>query len=61
MVLVDEFQDSYGLLNLRIRYAPSSQNWGVEAFGENILEFIKPQTGRIHADFRQIGAPTINP
>ena len=28
------------------------------SFGENILEFIKPETGRIHADFRQIGAPT---
>ena len=28
------------------------------SFGENILEFIKPNTGRIHADFRQIGAPT---
>ncbi len=28
------------------------------SFGENILEFIEPQTGRIHADFRQIGAPT---
>lgn len=28
------------------------------SFGENILEFIKPQTGRIHADFRMIGAPT---
>lgn len=28
------------------------------SFSENILEFIKPQTGRIHADFRQIGAPT---
>ena len=28
------------------------------SFGENILEFIKPQTGRIHSDFRQIGAPT---
>ena len=34
----DEYQDAYGLLNLRIRYAPSSQNWGVEAFGENILD-----------------------
>lgn len=30
----------------------------VSSFGENILEFIKPQTGRIHSDFRQIGAPT---
>ncbi len=28
------------------------------SFGENILEFIKPETDRIHADFRQIGAPT---
>lgn len=28
------------------------------SFGENILEFIEPETGRIHADFRQIGAPT---
>lgn len=28
------------------------------SFGENILEFIEPVTGRIHADFRQIGAPT---
>lgn len=28
------------------------------SFGENILEYIRPATGRIHADFRQIGAPT---
>lgn len=28
------------------------------SFGENILEFIEPATGRVHADFRQIGAPT---
>lgn len=28
------------------------------SFGENILEFVNPKTGRIHADFRQIGAPT---
>jgi len=30
----------------------------VSSFGENILEYIKPKTGRIHSDFRQIGAPT---
>jgi DNA polymerase-1 len=30
----------------------------LSSFGENILEYIEPQTGRIHADFRQIGAPT---
>ena len=28
------------------------------SFGEKILEYIEPATGRIHADFRQIGAPT---
>ena len=28
------------------------------SYGENILEEINPATGRIHADFRQIGAPT---
>jgi DNA polymerase-1 len=30
----------------------------LSSFGENILEFIEPKTGRVHADFRQIGAPT---
>ena len=30
----------------------------LSSFGENILEFIEPKTGRIHSDFRQIGAPT---
>ncbi len=28
------------------------------SFGDNILEFIRPETRRIHADFRQIGAPS---
>ncbi|MEO5858796.1 MAG: DNA polymerase [Pyrinomonadaceae bacterium] len=28
------------------------------SFGENTLEFVEPATGRVHADFRQIGAPT---
>lgn len=37
-LIVDEYQDSYGLLNLRLRYAPASGNWGLEAFGENILD-----------------------
>jgi DNA polymerase I-like protein with 3'-5' exonuclease and polymerase domains len=30
----------------------------LSSFGENILEFIQSKTGRIHSDFRQIGAPT---
>ncbi len=42
-LIVDEFQDGYGLMNLRVRYAPASGNWGVEAFGDNLLdeEYIK--------------------
>lgn len=28
------------------------------SYGENMIELINPQTKRLHADFRQIGAPT---
>jgi DNA polymerase I-like protein with 3'-5' exonuclease and polymerase domains len=28
------------------------------SYGHNMMEFISPKTGRLHADFRQIGAPT---
>src|SRR6266567_6679454 len=28
------------------------------SYGHGMLEFINPKTGRLHADFRQIGAPT---
>lgn len=37
-LIQDEFQDAYGLLNLRVRYAPASANWGVELFADNILD-----------------------
>lgn len=39
----DEFQDAYGLLNLRIRFQPDSRNWSLEAYGENLLdeEYVK--------------------
>ncbi len=41
--IVDEFQDSYGLLNLRLSYTPDNANWKVTAFGTNLLdeEYIK--------------------
>lgn len=41
--IVDEFQEAYGLLNLRLTYAPDNANWQVEAFGSNLLdeEYIK--------------------
>lgn len=40
---VDEVQDSYGVMNLRVRYAPSDAHWGLELFGDNLLdeEYIK--------------------
>ncbi len=28
------------------------------SYGQNMIEYINPKTGRLHADFRQIGAPT---
>src|SRR5256885_624200 len=28
------------------------------SYGQNMIDFISPKTGRLHADFRQIGAPT---
>src|SRR6267154_4118594 len=28
------------------------------SYGQNMIEFINPRTGRLHADFRQFGAPT---
>ncbi|WP_333895809.1 TonB-dependent receptor [Brevundimonas aurantiaca] len=37
-LIQDEYQDAYGLLNLRVRYTPEGGNWGVEAFGENVLD-----------------------
>ncbi|MDX2032254.1 MAG: bifunctional 3'-5' exonuclease/DNA polymerase [Blastocatellia bacterium] len=30
----------------------------LSTYGENVLGYINPATGRIHADFRQIGTPT---
>ena len=50
--LADEYPVVAKLLEYR-QAAKASQS-----FGENILAFIEPATGRIHADFRQIGAPT---
>lgn len=39
---------------LEYRAAAKSMN----SFGERMFEMIEPETGRLHADFRQIGAPT---
>jgi outer membrane receptor protein involved in Fe transport len=40
---VDELQDSYGLLNLRVRFTEEAGAWSIEAFADNLLdeEYIK--------------------
>jgi DNA polymerase I len=48
--------DAYPVVAKLLEYRAASK--ASSSFGENILEFIEPKTGRIHADFRQIGAPT---
>lgn len=48
--------DQYPVVAKLLEYRGVAKS--LSSFGENILEFIEPQTGRIHADFRQIGAPT---
>ena len=39
----DEYQDPYGLVNLRVSYQPTNANWKVEGFVANLLdqEYIK--------------------
>jgi outer membrane receptor protein involved in Fe transport len=39
----DEYQDPYGLVNLRVSYQPANANWKVEGFVSNLLdqEYIK--------------------
>lgn len=48
--------EEYPVVAKLLEYRTAAKS--LTSFGENILEFIEPQTGRIHADFRQIGAPT---
>jgi len=48
--------EKYPVVAKLLEYRAASKS--LTSFGENILEFIEPSTGRIHADFRQIGAPT---
>ncbi|MBK9154784.1 MAG: hypothetical protein IPM25_11310 [Chloracidobacterium sp.] len=48
--------EQYPVIGKLLEYRAAAKS--MTSFGENILEFIEPSTGRIHADFRQIGAPT---
>src|SRR5262245_24166045 len=44
------------VLEKLIEHRSLSKN--LSAYGEGVLDYINPLTGRIHADFRQIGTPT---
>ncbi|MFN7946617.1 MAG: DNA polymerase [Blastocatellia bacterium] len=46
----------YPVLELLSEYRHLSK--ALNSYGENILEYINPVTGRIHANFRQLGTPT---
>jgi DNA polymerase-1 len=48
--------ENYPVIGKLLDYRAAQKS--MTSFGENTLEFIEPTTGRIHADFRQIGAPT---
>lgn len=48
--------EQYPVIAKLLEYRTAQKS--LTSFGENILGFIEPATGRIHADFRQIGAPT---
>lgn len=46
----------FPILEKLLEYRGLSKN--LSSYGEGILDYINPATGRIHADFRQIGTPT---
>ena len=48
--------DEYPVVDKLLEYRSVAKSQ--TSFGENILEFVRHETGRIHADFRQIGAPS---
>jgi DNA polymerase I len=47
---------AHPILEKLLRHRSLSKN--LSAYGEGILDYINPATGRVHADFRQIGTPT---
>lgn len=50
------FADRYPIVGQLIRYRHVQKL--LSAYGRSLLEHVHPVTGRIHADFRQIGTPT---
>jgi DNA polymerase I-like protein with 3'-5' exonuclease and polymerase domains len=54
--VLESFSEKHPILKKLIEYR--AQQKSLSSFGANILEYIRPETGRIHADFRQIAAPS---
>ncbi|QYO66606.1 DNA polymerase [Leptolyngbya sp. 7M] len=48
--------EKYPVIDKLLQYRAIQK--AITSYGENILEYVNDETGRIHADFRQIGAPT---
>jgi DNA polymerase I len=44
------------ILEKLLKHRSLSKN--LSSYGEGVLDYVNPATGRIHADFRQIGTPT---
>ncbi|MDH3493530.1 MAG: DNA polymerase, partial [Acidobacteriota bacterium] len=53
---LEPLADKYPVVEKLLAYRSVAK--AATSFGENILEFVRPETGRIHPDFRQIGAPS---
>ncbi|HEX8396483.1 MAG TPA: DNA polymerase [Pyrinomonadaceae bacterium] len=53
---LEPLANDYPVVKKLIEYRTVAK--AISSYGESFLEYINPKTGRIHADFRQIGAPT---
>ncbi len=53
---LEQLAGKYPVVAKLLEYRAAAK--AVSSFGENILEFVNPETGRLHPDFRQIGAPS---
>lgn len=53
---LSKLADDHPVIAKLLEHRGLSKN--LSSFGENILEYLNPATGRLHPDFRQIGTPT---
>lgn len=53
---LSKLADDHPVIAKLLEHRGLSKN--LSSFGENILEYLNPATGRLHPDFRQLGTPT---